>query len=108
MVYYVYLLCNRRQGTLYTGVTNDLERRVSEHKQGLVKGFTKKYGIDKLVYYECFEQIEFAIMREKQLKRYSREWKYNLIERDNPHWDDLLPINTVQLVITTDPGTSPG
>ena len=74
---------------LYTGVTNDLKRRVYEHKQKLVDGFTKKYNVVKLVYYEVFKTIESAIKREKQIKRWRREWKTKLIEKVNPEWEDL-------------------
>ena len=74
---------------MYIGVTNDLIRRVYEHKEKLVPGFTKEYGIDKLVYYEVFDDPDSAIAREKRLKRWRRGWKVELIERDNPNWDDL-------------------
>ena len=88
-VYYVYILASARNGTLYIGVTNDLGRRVWEHKEGMVPGFTKKYGIRTLVYYELFEDINAAIFRETRLKKYKREWKLNLIEQRNPDWRDL-------------------
>jgi putative endonuclease len=87
--YYIYILATGFNGTLYIGVTNDLMRRVYEHINGAVKGFTSKYGKWRLVYYEHGNCIEGAIMREKQLKNWHRDWKKNLIERDNPHWDDL-------------------
>jgi len=74
---------------MYIGVTNDLIRRVYEHREKLVPGFTKEYGIDKLVYYEVFDDPDSAIAREKRLKRWRRGWKVELIERDNPNWDDL-------------------
>lgn len=90
MQYYVYLLAKDYHGTLYTGFTNNLERRASEHKQKLVEGHTKKYNITRLVYYETFSNVNDAIRREKQLKRYPREWKYNLIERENPHWNCIF------------------
>ena len=89
MQYYTYILAKNHHGTLYTGVTNNLERRLSEHKQKVADGHTKKYGIDKLVYYEVFSKINDAIHREKQIKRYPREYKYNLIEHDNLYWTDL-------------------
>ena len=89
MDYYVYLLAKGYHSTLYTGVTNNLERRVSEHKQKLADGHTKKYAIDKLVYYEAFPNINDAIHCEKQLKRYPREYKYNLIEHENLYWTDI-------------------
>jgi len=87
--FFVYLLASRKHGTLYIGVTNEIIRRVYEHKQKLVRGFTKRYGVDKLVYYEIFDDPESAIAREKQLKKWHREWKFRLIERDNPNWADL-------------------
>jgi putative endonuclease len=87
--YYVYLLASHKQGTLYTGMTNNLERRVSEHKLQIVEGFTKDYGVAKLVYYELFQDVNAAIRREKQLKRWHREWKIALITKDNPDWKDL-------------------
>jgi putative endonuclease len=88
-VYYVYLMASRRNGTLYIGVTNDLARRAWEHREGLVPGFTKKYGVKLLVYYETFDNIDAAIHRETRLKKYKREWKLNLIEQVNPNWRDL-------------------
>jgi len=87
--YYVYVLASRPHGTLYIGVTNDLLRRVYEHREGLVDGFTKTHGVKRLVYYECYDQIEPAIQREKTMKHWSRAWKINVIERDNPRWIDL-------------------
>lgn len=89
--YYVYIVASQRNGTLYTGVTNDVRRRVWEHKHGLVKGFTKEYGVDILVYFEQHEDIEQAILREKKIKRWKRKWKLDLIEKDNPDWKDLYP-----------------
>jgi putative endonuclease len=89
--FYVYILASGKHGTIYIGVTNDLIRRVYEHKEKLVLGFTKDHGVDKLVYYEIFDDPESAIVREKRLKRWKRDWKIELIERDNPNWDDLYP-----------------
>jgi putative endonuclease len=89
MAYYVYILASRPYGTLYVGVTNDLVRRVYEHREGLADGFTKRYGVRCLVYYETFDGVELAIRREKSLKRWQRPWKIALIERDNPQWGDL-------------------
>lgn len=89
--YAVYLLANRPRGTLYVGVTNDLLRRVSEHRAGAVNGFTKKYGVKTLVWYELTESIESAITREKQIKKWNRAWKIELIEKANPGWRDLYP-----------------
>ena len=85
---YVYIMSNRSK-TLYTGVTNDLERRVYEHKQKLVEGFTKRYNLTKLVYYEAGDDIRTAIQREKQIKGWLRKRKISLIESVNPQWDDL-------------------
>lgn len=87
--YYVYILASERRGTLYIGVTNDLKRRMYEHKNGLIDGFTKKYGVHRLVYYQQCENIESVIQREKQLKAWRREWKVRLIEETNPNWNDL-------------------
>jgi putative endonuclease len=87
--YYVYILASKRNGTLYIGVTNDLARRAREHREGLVPGFTKKYGIKLLIYYEVFDDIDAAIHRETRLKKYKRDWKLNLIEERNPDWRDL-------------------
>lgn len=86
---YIYILFNRRNGTLYTGVTSDLIKRLYEHKNKLADGFTKKYGVDKLGYYEVFEDIKEAIKREKQIKGGSRTDKIRLIESINPEWVDL-------------------
>jgi putative endonuclease len=87
--YYVYILASKRNGTLYIGVTNDLVRRMGEHKDGLEEGFTRQYGIKTLVYYELFEDIRDAIAHEKRLKKYKREWKINLIQERNVEWRDL-------------------
>src|SRR5712675_3426248 len=89
--FYVYMLASRIGGTLYIGVTNDLIRRVAEHKAKVAEGFTKKYDVDRLVYFERFDQIEQAIHREKRLKKWPRAWKISLIEKDNPNWIDLYP-----------------
>lgn len=89
--YFVYLLASRRYGTLYCGVTNALLRRVFEHKIRQVPGFTAKYGVDRLVWYERHQDINEAITREKRIKRWRRQWKINLIEKDNPDWNDLYP-----------------
>jgi len=87
--YFVYLLASKIRGTLYLGVTNDLQRRVYEHKKEIVKGFTKKYGVHKLVYFETFQSVDEAIKREKNIKKWKRAWKIKLIETDNNNWDDL-------------------
>lgn len=87
--FYVYILASKRNGTLYIGVTNNLAKRVWEHREGLVMGFTKQYGVKRLVYYEMFDDINAAIHREKQLKKYKREWKMNLIQKSNVEWRDL-------------------
>ena len=87
--YYVYILASKIRGTLYIGVTNDLQRRVYEHKMGLKKGFTFKYGVNKLVYFETFQDVNEAIDREKKLKKWNRAWKIELFEKENPSWQDL-------------------
>jgi len=89
--FYVYILASRIGGTLYIGVTNDLVRRIGEHRLELVDGFTKKYEVHRLVYFEQFDDAENAIRREKRLKRWNRDWKIRLIEKFNPNWDDLYP-----------------
>ena len=86
---YVYILASRRNGTLYIGVTTNLIRRVWEHKNKLVKGFTSQYNVDNLVYYEQYQDSCHAIQREKRLKEWPRKWKINLIEKNNPYWNDL-------------------
>lgn len=87
--YYVYILSNKPKGTIYIGVTSDLVKRVYQHKHELTEGFTKKYKIKSLVYYEVFEDVEQAILREKRLKRWRRAWKDELIQKENPQWLDL-------------------
>ena len=87
--YYVYILASKRNGTLYIGVTSDLIRRVCEHKNDLIEGFTKKYQIHQLVYYEQTNDVREAITREKQMKKWKRSWKIELIEEHNPEWKDL-------------------
>jgi putative endonuclease len=87
--YYIYILANKRNGTLYIGVTSNLVERVYEHKNNIIEGFSKKYNIHKLIYYEINNDIESAIRREKQLKKWNRKWKMNLIEKSNPEWKDL-------------------
>jgi len=87
--HYVYILASKSNGTLYTGVTNDLLRRVYEHKSGLIEGFTQKYKVHRLVYYEHVNDINSAIQREKKLKKWKRNWKIELIESMNPNWHDL-------------------
>ena len=87
--YFVYILASRRNGTLYIGVTSDLIKRVYEHKSDLVDEFTKRYAVHDLVYFETVDDIDSAIAREKQIKRWNRVWKVRLIEKLNPHWRDL-------------------
>jgi putative endonuclease len=89
MSYWVYILASSPGGTLYVGVTNDLVRRTYEHREGLVEGFTRKYGVKRLVYFEAHDTVIAAIQREKNIKHWSREWKIDLIVRDNPRWNDL-------------------
>ena len=88
--YFVYILASKIGGTLYIGVTNDLIRRVYEHRTGAAEGFTKRYCVCRLLYFEQFGDIENAISREKQLKKWNRDWKIRLIEEHNPNWDDLF------------------
>ncbi len=88
-MFYVYLLANKPYGTVYVGVTSDLAGRVWQHKNKAVSGFTARYGVDRLVWFETHKSVEVAIQREKRIKKSKRDWKINLIERDNPHWIDL-------------------
>jgi putative endonuclease len=88
-MFYVYLLASQPHGTLYVGKTNDLLKRIWEHKNKVVPGFTAKYGVDRLVWFEARDNLEEAFRREKQIKRWKRAWKIQLIETDNPHWLDL-------------------
>ncbi len=87
--FYVYILASEKNGTLYVGITSNLIKRIYEHKNNIVKGFTEKYKVHKLVYYEECSDIYEAIQREKQLKRWYRKWKIELIENFNPEWEDL-------------------
>ncbi|MDA8140067.1 MAG: GIY-YIG nuclease family protein [Desulfobacteraceae bacterium] len=89
--FYVYILASQRNGTLYTGVTSDLTQRVFQHQKVFVPGFTSKYAIKMLVWYEVHETAESAIQREKRIKKWRREWKLKLIEEHNPEWSDLYP-----------------
>jgi putative endonuclease len=89
--YFVYILASQKHGTLYIGITSDLIRRVYEHKEKVVPGFTRRYGISRLVYFEIFDDPLSAIAREKQLKKWHRDWKIRLIEETNPEWVDLYP-----------------
>jgi len=87
----VYILSSKRNGTLYVGVTSDLIKRVWEHRNNLVEGFTKRYGVHRLVWYELHESMDSAIKREKRLKEWKRKWKVQVIEKTNPNWEDLYP-----------------
>jgi putative endonuclease len=91
MAYYVYLLASKKHGTLYLGVTNDLVRRVYEHRTKAAQGFTARYGVNKLVWFEIYDDAITAISREKELKKWRRDWKIRLIEEENPGWTDLYP-----------------
>jgi putative endonuclease len=91
MMFFVYMLASQPHGTLYIGMTDDLIRRIWEHKLKLVPGFTAKYGVDRLVWFEAHHSREAAWRREKQIKEWKRAWKIELIERDNPRWTDLYP-----------------
>jgi putative endonuclease len=86
---FVYVMSNKRNGILYVGVTSDLVRRTYEHREGLIKGFTKRYDLKRLVYYEQYDDIRIAIQREKTMKHWSRAWKVRIIHGFNPNWDDL-------------------
>jgi len=88
-LYFVYILANKRYGTLYTGVTGDITGRIYEHKNHLLPGFTSRYGVDMLVWYEAHANVHAAIEREKKIKRWNRDWKIQLIEKMNPDWEDL-------------------
>ena len=88
--YYVYILASKRNGTLYIGVTNNLIKRVEEHKNKTIKGFTSKYNVNRLVYFEKFHTIHEAITFEKRLKKWKRQWKIELIEKNNPEWQELF------------------
>jgi putative endonuclease len=101
--YFTYILASRRNGTLYVGVTNNLLKRINEHKNKKASAFTKKYNVNKLVYYEECGDINAAIQREKQLKNWKRSWKIKLIEDFNPEWKDLY-----NKLMGLDPGSSPG
>ena len=89
--FYVYILASRYRGTIYVGVSNDISRRVGEHKSGAVKGFTQRYKVNRLVYFEAYRSILEARARERALKRWRREWKFDLIEKLNSDWHDLTP-----------------
>ena len=91
MAYYVYLLASKKYGTLYVGVTNDIVRRIYEHKTKVTPGFTSRYDVGKLVWVEIHDDAVTAIAREKELKKWRRDWKIRLIEEHNPNWDDLYP-----------------
>jgi putative endonuclease len=94
MPYHVYILASRRHGTLYIGVTNNLRTRIEQHRLGLGSAFVRKYGVHRLVYVETYERAEDAIAREKQLKKWNRDWKIQLIEKDNLEWRDLSDLIT--------------
>ena len=104
-IYYVYMLASRRNGTLYIGVSNNVLRRSWEHRNALVEGFTKKYGVHILVWYEVHNHINDAIAREKQLKRWNRAWKIKLIERNNSGWNDLYDRLTGEIAVPDMPGS---
>ena len=89
MAFYVYIVASRKNGTLYIGMTDDLEKRIWEHKEKLFKGFTAKYGVDRLVWHETHDTRESAFRRERAMKKWNRQWKIDLIEKENPYWQDL-------------------
>ena len=105
--YAVYILASRKNGTLYIGVTGDLEHRIWEHKQGKIKGFTEKYKVNKLVYFEFYESVEHALMREKNLKKWNRIWKLRIIEEKNPYWEDLYNVEFEESAKEEGPGFPP-
>lgn len=88
--YYVYILASKKKGTLYIGVTNNIVQRILEHRLKINKGFAEKYDVNNLVYYQAFKYVDIAIAREKQIKKWNRSWKIQLIEKDNKEWKDLL------------------
>jgi len=102
----VYLMTNRPFGTLYVGVTSSLIRRVREHRTGTVDGFTKRYGLHRLVWFRPYESIAYAIRKEKLIKGYPRDWKINLVNRENPDWLDLFPVIAPEPVWRHDPPAS--
>jgi putative endonuclease len=104
--YSVYILASDRNGTLYVGVTNSLSRRIAQHREGTAAGFTKKYGVSRLVWYRQFERVLNAIQFEKQLKRWRREWKLTLIEELNPTWADLYDQLFPEIPLPCHPGRS--
>jgi len=104
-LYYVYILASAGNGTLYVGVTNDVLRRSWEHKNELIAGFTKKYGVHRLVWYELHDDINQAIAREKRLKRWNRAWKIRLIEESNSGWNDLYDRLTGEITLPYTPGS---
>ena len=87
--FYVYIISNKKNGTLYIGMTNNIERRIYEHKNSMIEGFSKDYNLNNLVHVEFFKYVNDAIKREKQLKNWNRKWKIELIEKENPNWEDL-------------------
>ena len=105
---WVYIMTNRPNGTLYLGVTSDIARRAWQHREGLVEGFTKRYGLSRLVYAERHDEIVAAIQRERTMKHWPRAWKVRLIRKQNPDWDDLYETLPLSLRGTWMPGTSPG
>jgi putative endonuclease len=104
-LYYVYILASRRNGTLYIGVSNDIMRRTWEHRNDLVAGFTKKYGVHILVWYEIYDDIHAAIAREKRMKRWNRDWKIALIEKTNSGWNDLYERLLGEIALPDIPGS---
>jgi len=88
--YFIYILASKRNGTLYIGVTNNLLKKVHQHKNDVSEGFTRKYGVHNLVYFETYKDIRDAITREKRMKKWKRQWKLELIEKSNPEWNDLF------------------
>lgn len=108
MAGYFYLLASRKHGTLYAGATTDLPKRVWEHRAGVIPGFTQQYEVKRLVHFETYDDIADAIVRERRVKEWKRAWKIQLIERENPHWDDLAVsvLGFDALPISSHPGGS--
>ncbi len=101
----VYMMSNRRHGTIYVGVTSRLPARIGQHREGRIPGFTQDHGLKRLVWYEPHETMSHAIRREKSLKKYRRDWKINLIEQQNPNWDDLFPALTGDIGLPLSPSS---
>jgi len=107
MAFYVYIVASQRNGTLYTGSTDDIGQRISEHREKLRTGFAAKYGVDRLVWYEQHETRDSAFIRERRIKKWNRLWKLEMIERTNPGWHDLLDEMNLYVPLVKKPGSPP-